>query len=253
MFEKLERRIVVKYKIKTISDLHIGIGAPTVPNSVDLPVIKNAEGIPIIPGSSLKGVLRAEMQKLLNTQFGDSEIKVDDKEVKKADVHVAELFGGEIVDNNKLRSVAGSIRVRDAKTESKKTRIRDGVKIDINTRKAAGGAKFEIEVVPAGTVFNGEIYIENPGLGKNGEYKYGKLGALLSTIRFFNATTRAIGGGTSRGFGEVEIEVEKVKEFRPEHYLNGKIEGEDVGEDRQKKAIEEWKNYVLGEVKKDGV
>ncbi|MEM0060719.1 MAG: RAMP superfamily CRISPR-associated protein [Fervidicoccaceae archaeon] len=258
MFERLEKRIVVEYEVKAESDLHIGSGGSTTPNSVDLPVIKNAEGYPIIPGSSLKGVLRSELQKLLNTQFGElsidayaSKSDTNPQHVRKAEMHTSELFGGEIVvqedGKNIVRSVAGSIRVRDAKANAKKTRIRDGVKININTRKAEGGAKFEIEVVPSRTLFNGEIYIENPRLG---DKEYGKLGALLATIDFFNATTRALGGATSRGFGEVEIVVKKVKEFTPEDYLAGNLNGNELEEKVLKEAKEQWKEYILAETRK---
>ena len=65
MFEKLEKRIIIDYKVIAISDLHVGGHESTAPAEVDNPVIKDSRGYPIIPGSSLKGVLRSEMERLM--------------------------------------------------------------------------------------------------------------------------------------------------------------------------------------------
>jgi len=251
MFEKLESRIVLDYEVVVESDLHIGSGEMTGPGDVDLPVLKNPEGFPIIPGSSIKGVLRSEMQKLLNTLYEGQKIKVNKAnnekldEIPKADVHVAELFGGKVVINGALMDVAGSIRIRDASANHKKTRVRDGVRIDLATRKASRGGKYTIEVVPKGTKFAGEIYIENPKLG---ESNYGKLGALLATVEFFNATTRTLGGATSRGYGQVKIVIRRIREFTAQDYLSGNTQGTELypaaGKGDYTGYISGWKTYV---------
>ena len=65
MFERLDSRAIIQYTIKTTSDLHIGGHGTTAPASVDNPILKNNNDYPIIPGSSLKGVFRTEMERLL--------------------------------------------------------------------------------------------------------------------------------------------------------------------------------------------
>jgi len=234
MFKKLDKRLIMDYEVLAVSDLRIGGHGSTAPGEVDNPVIKNSKDYPIIPGSSLKGVLRTETEKLLRTIIGEENVCTPDelckskKSGRTEECPVCLLFGG--------AEMAGSIRIRDAITDSPKTYIRDGVEIDRKTRKAATGRYYDIEVVPSGTVFKGEIMIENPDLKGN---KYAKLGALLSTIRFFNATSKTLGGAVSRGFGEVLIMPTKIREFTPDDYLNGKYEGKDKW--KSDKGIEEMK------------
>ncbi len=260
MFKKLDKRLIIDYEVLAVSDLRIGGHESTAPGEVDNPVIKNSEGYPIVPGSSLKGVLRTEMEKLLRSIIGEGNVCSPDELCKskessrKEECPACLLFGG--------AEMAGSIRIRDATTNSQKTYIRDGVEIDRRTRKAKDGAYYDIEVVPSGTVFKGEIMIENPDLNGNG---YAKLGALLSTIKFFNATSRTLGGAVSRGFGEVLIMPARIREFTPKDYLEGNYDGKEIwktdkhiqeikedlkqgklnhGELELSFGIEEWKNYL---------
>jgi len=260
MFKKLDKRLIIDYDVLAVSDLRIGGYESTAPGEVDNPVIKNSEGYPIVPGSSLKGVLRTEMEKLLRSIIGEWNVCSPDELCKskessrKEECPACLLFGG--------AEMAGSIRIRDATTNSQKTYIRDGVRIDRKKRKAADTAYYDIEVVPSGAVFKGEIMIENPDLNGNAS---AKLGALLSTIKFFNATSRTLGGAVSRGFGEVLIMPTRIREFIPNDYLEKNYNGieiwktnsdiKEIKEDlKQGKinngklelcfGIDEWKNYL---------
>jgi len=237
-FSKLESRILISYAVVTLSDLHIGARETTDPTAVDNPVLKDSAGRPIIPGSSIKGVFRSEIERLLNSIFTDS---------KKCKNLALELFGGEekeLSENKnekKVKSYASSIKIRDAVAETTRTRIRDGVRIDRATRKAAEGGKFDIEVVPKGTTFNGTIIIENPSLG---DHQYAKLGAFLATVDFFNATSRSLGGGTSRGYGEVEFKVKEIREFTKEDYISGNTQGKPINLGEKGGFIDQWKKYI---------
>jgi CRISPR-associated protein Csm3 len=246
MFDKLESRLIIDYEVRVKSDLHIGGHESTAPGEIDNPVIKDGNDFPMIPGSSLKGVLRTEMERLLR---GANKKACTPNNLcePKDECTVCLLFGGQ--------EYAGSIRIRDAITDSPKTVVRDGVMIDRGKRKAAEGRYYTSEVVPKGTVFNGQIMIENPRLD---ECKYAKLGALLGTCRFFNATCRSLGGAVSRGFGEVIIVPKIVREVTPSDYLNGNYkgnvistltseEGLEEGElvmDKVDQFIDDWKNYL---------
>jgi CRISPR-associated protein Csm3 len=61
---KLEGKLLINGKIKALTGLHIG-GATTdaAIGDIDNCVIKTSEGVPFIPGSSLKGKLRSLLEK----------------------------------------------------------------------------------------------------------------------------------------------------------------------------------------------
>ena len=245
MFAKLENRIIVQYKVTTKSDLHIGGHTTIEPSEVDSPVLKNTAGYPIIPGSSLKGVLRTELERLLRglgvdgVCTPDNLCRTKNSKNKDKECPICLVFGG--------AEMAASIRIKDSTTKHKKTLIRDGVAIDRQNRKARKGGKYDIEVVPKGTVFTGTLSVENSGLGK---CEHAKLGALLSLIGFFNSCSGSIGHAVSRGFGEVKIDVEKINVITAQDYLNGEYDGIEYLKDNleyaelKSNAIADWSEYI---------
>lgn len=249
MFEKLEERIIINTQVVAISSLHIGKSTTTAPQEIDKAVIKAPDGTPFIPGSSLKGVLRCDNDRLLNSlsdMLKNNDLKVCDLETSRlpcGECLSCLLFGG---------TQASSIRVKDFLAQSSKTLIRDGVAISRKTGKAITGAKYEIEVVPKGTIFDGEIMIENP---KINDHKYAKLGAFLSMVNFFNNTNRSLGGGTSRGFGEVLLIVNSVRSFTANDYLES-TGGKTILEFDNKKESERsmtWKFECREQEKLDSI
>ncbi len=241
MFERLDNRVIMNYEVVTRSDLHIGGHTTTEPADVDNPVIKNAESYPIIPGSSLKGVLRTEMERLLRGLSLNIEIcDVLGKDHGGCNVcPVCKLFGG--------NELASSIKIKDATANSKRTMVRDAVAIDRKKRKAKDGGKYDTEVVPKGTVFTGICIIENTELGK---CEHAKLGAFLSLLNFFNECSGSIGHASSRGFGEVKLNVTGINIITAQDYLDGKYTGKsyvpDSTEYRELKnnAVAHWSEYI---------
>ncbi len=243
MFEKLESRALIQYTIKTKSDLHIGGHGTTAPAEVDSPVLKNDGDFPIIPGSSLKGVLRTEMERLLKGLKIDActvpDVCMSPRRKVESECPVCMLFGG--------AELAGSIRIKDATANSKKTVIRDGVAIERKTRKAKGGAKYDIEAVPQGTEFYGEVTIENLDVKDN---RNAKLGAFLSLVDFFNSCSGGIGHATSRGFGQINIGIDNFKIITAEDYLSGKYDGAVYSSGKtefntmKEEAIASWSAYL---------
>ena len=64
MQEALKNRFVLECSLETLSPLHVG-AEKAMGFGVDNPIIKIKKGdreIPVIPGSSIKGVLRAHLQ-----------------------------------------------------------------------------------------------------------------------------------------------------------------------------------------------
>lgn len=79
-FSKFKNRYFITADLIMERPLHIGKGGSLEPVGTDLPVVKDALGIPYIPGSSLKGVLRAFAERLLRT-FDEVKYKHDGKRI----------------------------------------------------------------------------------------------------------------------------------------------------------------------------
>lgn len=65
MFEIFKNRLEITGILKTVTALRISAGRSTEPIGSDLPVIKDALGRPLIPGSSFKGALRSRLESFL--------------------------------------------------------------------------------------------------------------------------------------------------------------------------------------------
>ena len=238
MFERLDKRAILEYNIVTQSDLHIGGHNTIEPAEVDNPVLKNSEGYPIIPGSSLKGVLRSDIERLLNglnINVCDVFNKIEQGGCNSCPVCI--FFGG--------RDLASSIRIKDATAQIRKTLVRDHVAIKRKERIQEN--KYDTEAVPKGVKFTGTITIENTGINTD---DFGKLGALLSIIDFFNACNGNIGHAASRGFGQVKIGVDKINVVTAQDYLDGKYEGVAYMKENpeynelKSNAINDWTEYL---------
>jgi len=239
MFAKLENRVILQYKVTTLSDLHIGGHTTIEPTEVDNPVIKNTDGFPIIPGSSLKSVFKTKLEWLLRSAGIDSACTPSKRCKPKNECPICRTFGG--------AEMAASIRITDAIANNKMTLICNRVAIDRQTQKTRQNVKYDTEFVPKGIVFTGTMTIENTELGI---YTYAKLGTLLSLVDFFNSCSGGIGHAVSRGFGKVEIEVEKFNMIIAQDYINGKYEGTEFLKDsseyakRKYDAIADWSEYI---------
>lgn len=66
-FFRFENRTTISAMLVMETPISIGSKTSLLPTGSDLPVIKTPDGIPFIPGSSLKGVIRAHTERLLRT------------------------------------------------------------------------------------------------------------------------------------------------------------------------------------------
>lgn len=247
MYDLLESRAIIKYHITTKSDLHIGGHGSTAEGAVDSPALKNSDGKPVIPGSSLKGVLRTDLERLLKGLKINDICTVPVVCGKPGTLNenkicpVCELFGG--------MNLAGSVRIHDAVATGKNTAIREHVAIDRKTRKAKDGAKFDLEAVVKGTKFEGDLVIENLDLGTCPQ---AKLGGFLSLVEFFNTCSGKIGGAGSRGYGQIEITIDEIRIVKAQDYLDGIYKGVVVTD--RKAAIDNWQKYLksLPHTRNDG-
>ena len=132
--ENVVGKIIVEGLLELSSPLLIGdgLGETNKENEKDIHVLKNEEGLPFIPGTSITGVLR----EYINKEYPKYEVA---------------LFGD-------MKTIQSSIIFDDIVLENAKITYRDGVSIDHYTGSGIKGAKYDYEVVDTSAV--GKIKME---------------------------------------------------------------------------------------------
>lgn len=268
---KFNGKYIIDAKIELITGLHIG----TAENSLDIggvdnTVIKDANGIPYIPGSSLKGKLRSlmefyknklELGKVVYTVEPKNEDK-DDKAKSCIRMHlcsdenceVCNLFGRNhgnhklIKDNEgnyeplNLEDVIQPTRliVRDAFLEKSSIteEMQDNmdfdfteVKFENNLDRITSAANpRQTERVPAGAKFNCSFVINV--YNDDGD-KY--LRELFTALRLLEDDY--LGGQGSRGYGQVKFKDIEIR-FRDENYYKNGQEDKKIGEYSELSKVE---------------
>ncbi len=205
--------------------LHIGgIGETTV---TDSPVIRDGEGYPFIPGSSLKGAFRASVERIVpniglktcNLSDGDSSCiskmneRTKDRQLSESEImdlledvdglcDTCRTFG-----TTYLASVAffhdAPISKLWRDLAEVPTQIRDGVGIDRDSECAKESIKFDFEVVPPQADFEFMLSLENPSESD--------LGLIALGLQEFASGMIMLGGIRSRGLGRCHLENIKVE------------------------------------------
>jgi len=204
----LEKIVLLPYRLTCRTGLHIGAGKSADLAGSDLPVLRDAAGRPLVPGSSLRGVLRAGIESFceslgLNRAFpcsaGDADLPRELVDGWNRLKLVDRLFGA-VADKKDGFSYGSRLQISDARCpEAVIVELRDGVGIDRDRRTAAQGVKFDLEVVPAGTRFQGQIRCKNPDDHE--------LGLLAQALWMLDTGICLLGGKSSRGLGWVQVEV----------------------------------------------
>lgn len=232
MFDTFKNRLVITGTLTTITALRISAGRSTEPIGSDLPVIKDAFGNPLIPGSSFKGAMRSRLEsflrgivgnnrKLVANPANEDEWSITSQEISDFKETIKNFKPGEkeehlykyIVDNTDLAShlfgspwLASKFQVRDLTilpdTWFGQYQERDGVAIDRDTETAAEGKLYDFQVVPAGTLFEFQAVVENA--------KEWELGLLMIGLHQFEAEQIPLGGGRSRGLGVVKLDIKEM-------------------------------------------
>ena len=212
---KRTSRHTIEGTITCVSGLHVGGTEDQLEiGGLDLPVIKHPDtGEPYIPGSSLKGRMRSELEHKLGKYSGGGHEPCGCCE---ANCPVCRVFGPHKFDprHPPASGHTGPTRllVRDApaygeisleiKTESGNDHLSGQAGNPRQLERVAAGARFRLRL--ALQVFD-----------TDGQFKYGgKTGkeALLAVVRecLDDVQGTGIGGGISRGSGEVRIEELKL-------------------------------------------
>jgi CRISPR/Cas system CSM-associated protein Csm3 (group 7 of RAMP superfamily) len=195
---------VITGTLKARTAIHVGSGAGG--DLTDAPIRRNAGGQPIIPGTAIAGALRTLATRLaprLGSKVCAALKDPDDRDSRAScDCAVCHLFGDiNPSDDEDANSEASRLLVFNArlKDDAPKTLIRDGVGIDrvTGTAARAGGVKFDLEVLPAGTEF--ELRLE---LRDKNEKDRQLLAAVLAE---WQAGRAWLGGNVARGLGAFEL------------------------------------------------
>ncbi|WP_193196852.1 CRISPR-associated RAMP protein Csx7 [Nostoc sp. MG11] len=226
MFDIFKNRLEITGKLTTITALRISAGRSSEPIGSDLPVIKDALGNPLIPGSSFKGALRSRLESFLRGIVGnnrklvanpaiENEWSITSQEMKllKENYDNDEALTREIIKQTDLVSflfgspwIASKFQVRDLTVVSDtwfgQYQERDGVAIDRDTETAADNKLYDFQVVPASTQFDFKAVVENA--------EPWELGLLMIGLHQFETEQIPLGGGRSRGLGVVKLEIEKM-------------------------------------------
>jgi CRISPR-associated RAMP protein (TIGR02581 family) len=216
--DTLERLLAFELRLTCRTGLHIGAGKSAEMVGSDLPVMRDASGRPLLPGSSLRGVLRAGIESLANGLSlerarpavlqavpGDRGPEIRPEEEWAKWTLVERLFGR--IHQKKDPSpcsFASRLQLSDLVSQAPEggeviVELRDGVGIDRETRTAANGVKYDLEVVPAGTQFTGRVRFKNPV-----DYEVGLLAQVLWML---DEGLLLVGGKSARGLGWMQVEV----------------------------------------------
>ncbi len=238
-FSVFQDRYFIQAEFVLDKPLHIGRGTSLEPIGSDLPVIKNAEGIPIIPGSSVKGAVRSMLERVLRALVqqgcsinghslsacdpfedprericlaGKEELearwgvnwKTNEESLNEAVMHetctACRLMGSPWL--------GGKVYFKDLPLINREelfrlTEIRDGVGIDRDTGTARPRIKFDYEIVSAGARFSLGVIMETD--------EAWEAGLLISVLRLWERGELALGGKTSRGVGWGKLENLRVQ------------------------------------------
>ncbi len=243
MLKKLTNEAFCTLHITTTGPLLVKSGHASISGPDMTPVLtfRGERQEVFIPGSSLKGVFRSHIEKVVGSLKphvacypfeGNSEERPADREQRQRDFR--DSCGGmftqyakryrDYLENITDRVYAascpvcrlfgstgfiGRIAIGDAYLVSKEIKEqRDGVGIDRLTGGASHGARFELEVVSTGVEFETDIHLRN--------FEIWQLGMLFIVLQDLEDELIHIGSGRSRGLGKIKATIsEKSTSGRP--------------------------------------
>jgi CRISPR-associated protein Csm3 len=228
---QLHNRYTFTGRLELVTPLRISSGYAS--DTTDAPFMRCYDGTPYIPGSSLRGAIRSEVERILAAVGEDTakigsctlfekdscnekireqldaikekeESPIDDELIKKlAEEYlcdVCRLFGSTVY--------ASRLIIEDAMPETagieaikSRIRIRDGVAIDRDTGAAVDGAKFDYEVIEPGKdclFFCFRMVVEN--VNETGQDR-----ELINLILNLLKQGLYVGGKRTGGLGQVKL------------------------------------------------
>ncbi|MFQ5437050.1 MAG: RAMP superfamily CRISPR-associated protein, partial [Anaerolineae bacterium] len=205
----IEQRIVVEGELLLQTPAHFGNGDSDM--LTDMPLLVDAaDGVsPLLTGATLAGALRAY---LWSREKGYRQ--ADPKPGTDKDSLTEALFGGFKQHDDGGQS---ALIVDDACSETFSMQLRDGVRLDPQTRAADDGALFDMQVWSVGTIFpiRLELLLSAPyqaDSDKEGYFDRLKK-ALLIALQGLSDGGITLGGRKNRGYGRITVNKWRVKTY----------------------------------------
>ena len=258
-FDRFENHITISGDLVSETPLHIGASEDSL-FGVDNQVMKDVEGKPLIPGSSLKGILRTYIERIGQagildhgdykapcvtseemclTEVNNKEKRNELKKVSEAYFYdyiakqscpICHLFG------NQMRAAKVSISDSTIKGDwLNHYEVRKGVSIDRDTGIATRGALYDFEVVPASIVFSFEVHCENVS---RLELKW-----LLVSLDSLRNGRLKLGGKVARGLGKIRGENWQVQVIDKNNFFESMLD-----DTVNKKSFDAFLKETLSEV-----
>ena len=189
---------LVTGKIHLVTGLHIGAGNDDIHiGGIDNPVVKDKEGMPYIPGSSLKGKIRCLLE-IAEGAYSDDGKKPSNSK-NNPDSIIPKMFGDTegqrtrllfrdsfLSEDSKKALLTRSLLATESKSENTINRLTGKADNPRNTERAIAGLDFDYEIVVR--LFDGDDekaikdklvlgmkMLENDALGGSGSRGYGKI------------------------------------------------------------------------------
>ncbi|WP_029214724.1 type III-A CRISPR-associated RAMP protein Csm3 [Kallotenue papyrolyticum] len=210
----LKGRLFLSFNLRAVTGLHIGGSPGTLAiGNVDNPVIRDPlTGQPYIPGSSLRGKMRALMEKWLgrpqNNRIGQTTIHVCKQAQDYVSCELCRTFGipGEYDHSETSRLIVRDAfltptsrqELANARTDLPYTEIKWEAAID---RVTSAATPRQLERVPAGAVFAGTLTFN---LYNDADTDLRLFGRVLEAMQLLEEDY--LGGQGARGSGQVRFE-----------------------------------------------
>lgn len=241
-FDRFQNRTKISATLEMYTALSVGSRVSLEPTGTDLPVVKGADGLPFIPGSSMKGVVRSQTERVLRAvnkppdfwacdPFGEPCVSTNKKDellrqsrqdekgfsqlVWQQSCTACRLFGSPWFSSHFAFRDASLLNSNDLPIL---TQIRDGVGIDRDLGAARTGFKYDFEVVVPGAQFGMEILAEN--------VEDWEIGLLLAVLRSWQEGSLPIGGKSTRGPGWGKLRNLSVHQVEQQNLLEYLLQGQ---------------------------
>lgn len=229
----IQQRIIVEAQLVLQTPAQFGNGDSD--DLTDMPLLVDAyDGVsPLLTGATLVGALRAYLwSREEGYRSADpaprKQIIPDDK---KSLTEI--LFGGFKQHDDGKQS---ALIVDDALGENYGVQLRDGVRIDPQTRTADDGGLFNMQVWSAGTTFpiRLELLLTHPHsvpADKLTDYQHRLKVAFLTALQGLTDGGITLGGRKNRGFGRISVSNWRVRQYdltKPDQLMLWLREGNDL-------------------------
>lgn len=221
-FDTLKHRTTLSARLVAQTAFRVGAGRALDAVTTDLPVLRSKNGALLVPGSSLKGVMRSSGERLLRACalpeherryacdiFGAGCCEPESEEEKEKEKRKLDAMSiqARVAANRALLSErmcmacatfgaqgwSAVARFTDAMVQDALVSLRDGVGMDRDLGRAANRIKYDYEVVDPGAWFELKITLDNA--------HDWQLGLLLATLDAIDEGAVRVGGFGSRGLG----------------------------------------------------